>query len=149
MGVLALVENLESEFVVREALAELLPRHLVPNILEDLGDLTLVIRVLAPLDVLALTLDNEDRGEWKFLLRHALLRDEVGIQADVSRGEPAHLAVLQQQTNAEIWLVRIIFDQVQIAEMIRFISHVFKHTEGHPPASKATDHHRLALLSFY
>ena len=45
VGVLAFIEDLEPELVVLEALAELLPCHFVSHILEDPGDLPLVIRV--------------------------------------------------------------------------------------------------------
>ena len=81
MGVLALIKNLEPELVVLEALAELLPCHFVSHILEDPGDLPLVIRVRTAFKMLTLALDDEDGGERKLPLGLALLHDEVRVDS--------------------------------------------------------------------
>ncbi len=51
VGVLAFVEDLESELVVVEALAEPLPSHFVPDLLEYAGNALLVVGVRVALRV--------------------------------------------------------------------------------------------------
>ena len=62
MGVLAFVEDLESELVVLEALAEPLPSHFAPDLFEDDRSVPLVVSVWIALRVPPLLMTTRRRS---------------------------------------------------------------------------------------